>query len=153
MTRMGGPMRLRRFVCWGWRPQLVKACSTEKPMPGRESRRVPSRSKKTASGGVMSVLRGIAGEHVCGELFGGEEGVHVFEVGCLDLAVGQDAGAEARLELLGDVEEDVEDSGTGLVEFLLDEGEVVHAGDREGWDAVGGSDLDHVGEGDAAGGS
>ena len=95
----------------------------------------------------------VADEHVCGELFRGEEGIHVFEVRCLDLAVGQDAGAEARLELLGDVEEDVEDSGAGLVEFLLDEGEVVHAGDGEGWDAVGCADLDHVGEGDAAGGS
>jgi hypothetical protein len=50
IVRIGGPIVRRRSIgCMGM-PQLAKASSIENMIPGKESRRVPSRSKKIACG-------------------------------------------------------------------------------------------------------
>ena len=79
-------------------------------------------------------------------------GIHVFEVGRL-ICRRANAGAESRLELLSGVEEDIEDARGRARRGFADAGEVFMRSMREGWEAVGCGDFDHVRERDSAGGS
>src|SRR5258708_36286676 len=91
----------------------------------RQDRRTWLAGDEKLTRASYAALDVVLDEHVSGKVFGSQKGIHVFEIRGLNFSIGKNAGAEARLELLCNIKEDVEKCRAGPVQFPLDESKIV----------------------------